>query len=68
MIKWLYFIQARMLQLFNKNDRVIELFDRTIREYPDFALAINCKGHLCASLKRLPEAERCFKGVTGRPG
>jgi len=61
MIKWLYFIQARILQMFNKYDRAIDLFNKALTEDPNFALTINCLGHLHASLKRLPEAERYFK-------
>jgi tetratricopeptide (TPR) repeat protein len=61
MIKWMYFLQARILQMFNKNERAIELFHKALEEDRDFALAINCLGHLHASLKQLPEAERYFK-------
>lgn len=60
-IKWLYFIQARILQMFSKYDRAIELFNMALQEDPAFVLALNCKAHLYATLKQLPLAELCFK-------
>lgn len=59
--KWLYFIQARILQMFNKHDRAIELFNQALREDPAFVLALNCKAHLYALLNWMSLAEDCFK-------
>ena len=59
-LQWLYFFQARFLQIINKNHMAINAFNMALKVNPDFGLANGCLGHLYASLGQPRLAEHYF--------
>ena len=60
---WQFYVQGRLLELFNRRDAAIAAYRAVLERKPDFHGATNRIAYLLASMGRFADAEPHFKEV-----